>query len=314
LDRTLLKFRFVVVLAIVAAFGQVTLGGVVRVTDSGLGCPDWPLCHGRLLPSFDRATLIEYSHRLSASLLTVLVLATAALAWRHYRDRRWIVLPSALALGLVVSAAMLGAATVLTELSSWFVLLHLGIAEMLIGALVVAAIASWSAASPLQEANFEPRPRTAFEWVIPYTIVGVLAVVLWGSYMVGYGAGSVCSTWPLCRGSLFPDGTAFAIHMGHRLFAAVVGLLVVGTSFSAWSNRHANPAVAWTGAILLAVYALQSLLGAVTVWAGFPAEMKALHLSVATLVWITLIVLATMVYSPGRHLTPVAPALSHQRA
>ena len=83
----------------VAAFGQVSLGGVVRVTDSGLGCPDWPLCHGRLIPTFDSATLIEYSHRLSASLLTVLVVATAVLSWRHYRDRPWVMVPSALAVG-----------------------------------------------------------------------------------------------------------------------------------------------------------------------------------------------------------------------
>ena len=314
MDRSLLIFRFVAVLAIVAAFGQVSLGGVVRVTDSGLGCPDWPLCHGRLIPSFDSATLIEYSHRLSASLLTVLVVATAALSWRYYRNRPWVMVPSALAVVLVVSAALLGAATVLTDLSSWFVMLHLGIAEMLLGALVVAAIAGWSAATPLPEADTDAQPRTAFEWLLPYTIVGVLTVILWGSYMVGYGAGSACSTWPLCRGSLFPDGTASAIHMGHRLFAVVVGLFVAGTSFSAWSRRGTNPAAAWTGALLLAVYGLQVLLGAATVWAGFTAEMKALHLRVATLVWIALVVVATMVHSPRRHATTAAAMLNHQRA
>ena len=302
------------VLAIVAAFGQVTLGGVVRVTDSGLGCPDWPLCHGRLIPSFDSATLIEYSHRLSASLLTVLVVATAALSWRYYRDRPWVVRPSVLALGLVVSAAALGAAAVLTDLSSWSVMLHLGIAEMLIGALVVAAIAGWSAAAPLSGPDADAQPSTTFEWVMPFTIVGVLTMILWGSYMVGYGAGSACSTWPLCRGSLFPEGTAFAIHMGHRVCAAVVGLLVAGTSFSAWSRRHANPAAAWAAALLLAVYGLQILLGAVTVWADFPAEIKALHLSFATLVWILLIVVATMTYSRRPNRTTAAAALSHQQA
>ena len=314
MDRSLLVFRVVVVLAIVAAFGQVSLGGVVRVTDSGLGCPDWPLCHGRLIPSFDTATLIEYSHRLSASLLTVLVVAAAAISWRLYRSRTWVMLPSALALGLVVGAAALGAATVLTDLSSWFVLLHLGIAEMLIGALIVAAVAGWSPATPLSEVAAEAHPGAPFEWILPYTIVGVLTVILWGSYMVGYGAGSACSSWPLCRGSLFPEGTASAIHMGHRLFAAVVGLFVAGTSYSAWSRRHANPAAAWAGALLLAVYGLQVLLGAATVWADFPAEIRALHLSFATLVWIIIVVLATMAYSRRPHRTAAASALSHHQA
>ena len=310
----MLVFRVVVVLAIVAAFGQVSLGGVVRVTDSGLGCPDWPLCHGRLIPSFDSATLIEYSHRLSASLLTVLVAATAALSWKLYRSRTWVMIPSALALGLVVVAAALGAATVLTDLSSWSVMLHLGIAELLVGALIVAAIASWNPGAPLPEAAADAHPRKTFEWILPYTIVGVLTVILWGSYMVGYGAGSACSSWPLCRGSLFPEGTASAIHMAHRLFAAVVGLFVAGTYFSAWSRRHANPAAAWAGGLLLAVYGLQVMLGAVTVWADFPAGIKALHLSLATLVWIILVVVATMAYSRRAHGTAAAAVLSHQQA
>ena len=53
-----------------------SIGGVVRITESGLGCPDWPLCHGRIIPPFDAATLIEYSHRLMASVVGLLVLAT----------------------------------------------------------------------------------------------------------------------------------------------------------------------------------------------------------------------------------------------
>ena len=312
MDRSLLIFRVVVVVAIVAAFGQVTLGGVVRVTDSGLGCPDWPLCHGRLIPSFDSATLIEYSHRLSASLLTVLVVATTVLSWRHYRDRQWVMVPSAMALGLVISAAALGAVTVLTDLSSWSVTLHLGIAEALIGALVVAAIAGWATSGPPPKEVSDAQPSKALDWAMPYTIVGVLVVILWGSYMVGYGAGSACSTWPLCRGSLFPEETVFAVHMGHRILAGVVGLLVAGTSFSAWSRRRANPAAALAGALLAVLYGLQILLGAATVWAGFTAEMKALHLSLATLVWIVLVVVATMMYSPRG--TTTTAVLGHQRA
>ena len=56
-------------MALAAAVAQISLGGIVRITDSGLGCPDWPLCHGKLLPPLELHTLIEYSHRLSASVL-----------------------------------------------------------------------------------------------------------------------------------------------------------------------------------------------------------------------------------------------------
>jgi heme A synthase len=102
--------------------------------------------------------------------------------------------------------------------------------------------------------------------------------------------------------------------MGHRFLAAIVGLFVAGTSISAWSRRHANPAAAWAGALLLAVYGLQIVLGAVTVWADFPAAIKALHLSLAPLVWINLVVLATIVYSRGRRATTASALLSHQQA
>ena len=63
------------VLALIDAVAQVTLGGIVRVTGSGLGCPDWPLCYGQIIPPFKLDTLIEYSHRLSGMILGILVLS-----------------------------------------------------------------------------------------------------------------------------------------------------------------------------------------------------------------------------------------------
>ena len=64
----------------IAVFCLITLGGIVRITGSGLGCPDWPLCHGKLIPPFEFHTLIEYTHRLVASSTGLIVLATAVTA------------------------------------------------------------------------------------------------------------------------------------------------------------------------------------------------------------------------------------------
>ena len=86
------------------AFALVVLGGVVRVTGSSLGCPDWPLCHGRLIPPFDFHTLIEYSHRLVAVAVSVLVLATSLVAWRSWRKQKGILITANLI--LVVLAHM----------------------------------------------------------------------------------------------------------------------------------------------------------------------------------------------------------------
>ena len=143
-DRTGLIFRVLAVASLVAAFAQVTLGGIVRVTGSGLGCPDWPLCHGQLIPPFEFATLIEYSHRLSASVLGVLVLGTTIVVMMRYRPNRWGKNSVLTALALVIVAAILGGATVLTELAWWLRLLHLGIAEGVVAALIIAVVVSWA--------------------------------------------------------------------------------------------------------------------------------------------------------------------------
>lgn len=307
-------FRIFSVAAIVAAFGQVTLGGVVRVSDSGLGCPDWPLCHGQLIPPFEVKTLIEYSHRLSASVLSVLVLGTAIIAWMQFRHRRWVVFPSLLAFALVIVAAALGGATVLTELAWWFVLFHLGVAEALVASLIIAAVAGWKSEDWLVGDAYDSPSISRLEIFAAASVLGVFALILSGSFMVGYGAGSSCATWPLCRGSLIPEGTTYAIHMGHRFVVSLVGVLVVVTSVMAWSRRSSIPSIAWPSVILLLLFAVQVMLGAVTVWAGFTAETKAIHLSVATLVWVALIFMSSLIYLPRLYATEPNAALTRQGA
>src|SRR6266566_3838718 len=73
-------FRRLAFLTASFAYLQIALGGVVRVTDSGLGCPDWPLCHGRPYPAADIHSIIEYSHRTVGTITGVLVVVHLALA------------------------------------------------------------------------------------------------------------------------------------------------------------------------------------------------------------------------------------------
>ena len=285
--------------ALVAAFSQVTLGGVVRVTGSGLGCPDWPLCHGRLIPPLETAALIEYSHRLSASALVVLILAVAAMAWLFYRSNYWIMVSSVLGLVLVMVAALLGGVTVFTDLSRWVVLVHLGLAEAVVACLAVVVVVSWRGAKPRADRP-EFSETYGFNLLVLATLVGAFVLILSGSYMVGQGAGSSCNTWPLCKGSLTPDGTRYVIHMGHRYLAAAVGILIVATAVSTWLRRAQRPELAWASLALAILFGAQVIAGATTVWMGFTAEMRAFHLSVATLVWVALAFLAALVFSPQR--------------
>src|SRR5947207_6393321 len=109
-------FRALTVATAIVTYALVVLGGVVRVSGSGLGCPDWPLCHGRLLPPLDVHAIIEYSHRTTASLTSALVVLTAVIAWLAWRRRRDILLPATLAFLLLIVQVALGAITVRLEL------------------------------------------------------------------------------------------------------------------------------------------------------------------------------------------------------
>ena len=295
-DRVHTLFRIVVVAAILSAFFQVTLGGVVRVTDSGLGCPDWPLCHGEIIPPFDTATLIEYSHRLSGSVLGLLVIATTAIAWMRFRDNRLVWYTSVAALVLVIVAGILGGVTVLTELAWQYRLLHLAIAEILIGCLVVAAIAGWNPYSSAPT-KADSEQADSLKPLIIASLVGAFILILSGSYMVGEGYGTSCATWPLCRGSILPEGWAYTVHMGHRYIAAIVGIVILWTAWKAWDSAAPQSPVRMAAAFLVTAFALQIAVGAFVIWVGFSADLKATHLSLATLVWVFLVFLTALIYS-----------------
>ena len=287
-------FLIVASLALIAAIGQVTLGGVVRITDSGLGCPDWPLCHGELIPPAEFHTLIEYSHRLSATLLGLLVLAAAALAWRSHRSDRRLTVSTTLGLALVLVAAVLGGITVLTELEAWAVLVHLTVAELLIACIIVAIAAAWAGGRVVDAAAGADR----FDALVAAAVVGTFLVVLSGSYMVGKGYGSSCGTWPLCRGSVLPTEGPYLIHMAHRLVAAAAGAVIVAVFAVAWTRGAVRPYVRPASLAAAALLAVQTGLGAVTVWWSFPLVLRAVHLSGATLVWAAVVAVAAFHYVP----------------
>ncbi len=297
-------FRAVVIAALVAAFGQVTFGSIVRVSESGLGCPDWPLCHGQIIPPFEFETLVEYTHRLIGAFVGLLVVAVAALAWFDRRHDRLAVTLAAAGVALVVTAGVLGGVTVLTELEWWWRLVHLGVAELLAACLTVLIVACWLAkpASDSGRSVVADNPRLGRMMLA--ALGGVFLLMLSGSYMVGEGAGSSCASWPLCRGDIFPSGEPYLIHMTHRYIAALIGVHLLATSYMLWKRREEWPVVGKWAAVMGVGFIVQVLLGAMLVEVGFDDVWKVVHLSMATLSWISIVLVAALIYLPRGEAAP----------
>src|SRR5207245_7457714 len=189
-------FRLATVAAAAVTYALVVLGGVVRVSGSGLGCPDWPLCHGHLLPPLQLHVLIEYSHRTVATLASLLIVATALAAWLAVRNRPDLRLGATIAAGLLILQVGLGGITVLLELPSAIVLAHLATAMALLGAVCATAAAAW-----MPEATGTVNDRAGAHWALAAAGATYL-LILTGSLVTATGASSACAAWPLCGGGL----------------------------------------------------------------------------------------------------------------
>jgi heme A synthase len=267
-------FRRLAVVTAVFAYIQIALGGVVRVSGSGLGCPDWPLCHGRPYPPADVHAIIEYSHRAVGSVTGVLIIATVILAWVVWRTRRPVVawLATASLIG-VVGEGLLGAGVVANELASWLVLIHLGLAMVILGFLVATAVMSLPPAAGIRDQGF--RRLTAI------SAGATFLMLLTGSTVVASGADATCRSWPLCGSGFTPDFTGVsAWTMLHRGSVLVIGALLVFVLVRAIRL----PELRAVSIATLAVLALQVAVGAgAAVTDG--AFFNGFHVGIATLVW-----------------------------
>lgn len=283
-------FKIIAFLAAFAAFALITIGGTVRVTDSGLGCPDWPLCHGRLIPPFEFHTLIEYSHRLSASLASMLVILTAGMALYRYRTDKSITIPAVITPLLIAVEIVIGGITVLLELPPTIVTIHLAVAYTIFALLITTNVAIWK--PPPAAKSYPGLFRLAMA-----SLIVTFVVTLSGSYTVGAGAGLVCSSWPGCDGQgILPNNILGMIHMGHRAIAGLAGILVLWVGFKALRIHEISWPTGLAGGAVVTTMVLQVIVGALIPILGLDTAPRVLHLSMATAVWGSVVTLAAISY------------------
>ena len=133
------RFQTLTVVTVVATIVLIAIGSIVRTTGSGLGCPDWPLCHGRPFPPLERTAIIEWSHRTAAAIVGVLILVQAAWALAAHRGDRTLAMLAVVSLPLLAVQAGLGAITVKLELPPEIVAVHLTTAFGLLAVLTIMA-------------------------------------------------------------------------------------------------------------------------------------------------------------------------------
>lgn len=283
---------------VLAVFALVVLGGVVRVTESGLGCPDWPLCYGKLLPPLEFTAIVEYSHRFVASaIVSPLILITGGTVWFAYRKERWLTIPAALAVVLLIIQALLGGITVLQELPGEIVAAHLAVAEALLACLVLITVVAFKGPPAGRPAIPDGRPPDRFPKLALISAGAVYFLILSGSYVTASGATAACVTWPLCQGDIFPQGLPAAIHMGHRYVALIVGVFLLYSMHLGFRGKERPPEVKLLSMAVAALFVLQIAVGAATILFGFPIHLVALHLALGSAVWATIAATAFVSYT-----------------
>ncbi len=135
------RFQILALASAVGAFALMVAGGLVAETSSGEGCQGWPLCSGTVLPDLGNGTnVIEWTHRVVAESVGLLVLVTTVSAWWDRRDDRRILAASTLTFILVVVQAALGGAVVLSELNWALIVVHLSVGSAFFAMAVTTAI------------------------------------------------------------------------------------------------------------------------------------------------------------------------------
>lgn len=300
------QFRLVAYIALGALFVIVLTGAAVRLTDSGLGCPNWPRCYGKVLPPLSSHALIEFGNRAISGAVGVICVAVAVLALLRRPFRRDLaVLAWLLPLG-VLGQAVLGGFTVTQHLAPGFVMGHFGLSMVI---LIAAVALAWRAA---HEPGSRPRSvdRLSVWSVRALAAIGALTIFA-GSATTAAGphSGGVVGQHVHRLHFRGVDTLTWMVHR-HAFIAALFGVLAIGV-WLLHRHRGASERVLEPLAVLCVLLAAEGLVGTVQYELKLPADMVWVHVTLATSIWVTIL---WAVAAAGRLAPRTVPAFAEDQA
>jgi cytochrome c oxidase assembly protein subunit 15 len=284
----------------------VLTGAAVRLTGSGLGCPDWPKCYGRTIAPLESHAIIEFTNRLLSGFVGLAVIAAGALAWFR-RPFRWhlALFGALLPLG-VIGQAILGGLVVRYHLAPGLVMSHFILSMMLLDAAFALA---WCAA-------YEPGERGGSRdrlgvWAVRALIpLGQLTIIA-GTIATASGPHAGAHSGQLVRRFTFRGGETLAwVVQRHGALAALFAIAAAGVWLllrrEGGERRALRPL-----SVVIALLALQGLVGILQYALKLPSELVWVHVALATVTWLAMLwtVAAAGRLAPRRAEAP-APAVT----
>lgn len=275
------RFSHITGLLALASFAVMVLGSLVRATDSGLACPDWPLCYDQAIPLFNLQIFLEWFHRVLAGSLSISFICLVYWAVRNESLRKIFGIQVVFAAAVLVVQVVLGGLTVLKLLDPTIVSIHL------INAVLFSSVLIWmhlkaDFVSSIQSLVFAP--AKSIKYFYGFLTVLIFAQVMVGGMVSTNRAGLVCPDFPTCYGSWWPTHSFLVgLQMSHRYLGYLVALFIVMLPFvamgwvrSAWTRRATR--------ILPLLVLFQILLGVVNLYWAIPVWASVAHLANALLI------------------------------
>ena len=279
--------------ASVATYLLIVMGGVVCMTGSGLGCPDWPMCYGQIVPPVNMGAIIETTHRFLAALASPLIVAAAVMGWRKHRSIWWLSRPPALAVALVLAVVVFGAFAVLTGLPPIVAAVDVGCALTVL-ALV---LTTWTVARVRRADPALPDRvtfRAPFARLTLSALTAVFLVLVSGTLVADVGSIARCVGWPLYGAVAGAAEVGGILPPVRRALGLIAAVLIVAVAIQAWRLYRRNAAILRGAAALAIAFLVEATIGALMAANGFTLLYGVGYVAAASGVWALLVVLSVL--------------------